>query len=85
VCVCVCCGIFAQCKNCGVTTAAVTRQRPVKNNRGMAFSTQSMPMAAHATLDYVVPSLSNKFTATQELFPTRSVPRYYKQDELAVT
>jgi hypothetical protein len=44
---------------------AVTRQRNV-NNRGMVSSAQSMPMAAHATMEYVMPSLSNNYTATEE-------------------
>jgi hypothetical protein len=44
---------------------AVTRQRPV-NNRGMVFSAQSVPMAAHATMEYVMHSLSNNCTATEE-------------------
>jgi hypothetical protein len=45
---------------------AVTWQQPVNNNRGMVFSMQSMPMAAHATMKYVMPSLSNNCTATEE-------------------
>jgi hypothetical protein len=44
---------------------AITRRRPV-NNRVMVFSAQSMPMAAHATMVYVMPSLSNNCTATEE-------------------
>jgi hypothetical protein len=44
---------------------AVTRQRPV-NNRGMVFSALSVAMAAHATMEYVMPSLSNNCTATEE-------------------
>jgi hypothetical protein len=44
---------------------AVTRQQPV-NNRGMVFSSQSVAMAAHATMEYVMPSLSNNCTATEE-------------------
>jgi hypothetical protein len=42
---------------------AVTRQRPLIKNRRMAFYAQSMPMAAHATLEYVMLSLSNNCTA----------------------
>jgi hypothetical protein len=38
---------------------AVIRQRPRNNNRGMVFSAQSMPRAAHATVEYVMTSLSN--------------------------
>jgi hypothetical protein len=30
---------------------AVTRQRPVNNNRGRVFSEQSVPMAEHATME----------------------------------
>jgi hypothetical protein len=44
---------------------AVTWQRPV-NNRGMAFSAQSVPMAEHATMECVMPSLSNNCTATEK-------------------
>jgi hypothetical protein len=42
----------------------VTRQRIV--NGGMVFSAQSVPMATHATVEYVMPSLSNNCTATKE-------------------
>jgi hypothetical protein len=45
---------------------AVTRQRPGYNNRGMVFSTRSVPMAAYATMEYVMPPLSNDRTATKE-------------------
>jgi hypothetical protein len=45
---------------------AATRQRSVKNNRGMMFSVQSLPMAANATMEYVMPSLSNSRTLTEE-------------------
>jgi hypothetical protein len=45
---------------------AVTRQRPVNNNRGKVFSAQCVPMAAHATMEYAMPSLSNNCTATDE-------------------
>jgi hypothetical protein len=45
---------------------AVTMQWPVNNKREMVFSAQSMPMALHATGDYVMPSLSNNYTATEE-------------------
>jgi hypothetical protein len=41
---------------------AVTMQRPV--NRRMAFSVQFAPMAAYATIEYVIISLSNNFTPT---------------------
>jgi hypothetical protein len=39
---------------------AVTRQRPVNNNRGIVFYAQSVPMAVQATVEYIMPSLSNK-------------------------
>jgi hypothetical protein len=45
---------------------AVTTQRPVNNNRRIVFYAQSVPMAAHATVEYVMPSLSNNYTATEE-------------------
>jgi hypothetical protein len=48
---------------------AITRQWPA-NNRGMVFSAQSVPMAAHAIMKYVIPSLSKNCTATEELFYT---------------
>jgi hypothetical protein len=44
----------------------VTRQWPINNNRGMVFSTQSVPMAVHAIMEYVMPSLSNSCTAAEE-------------------
>jgi hypothetical protein len=44
---------------------AITRHRPV-NNRTMAFSAQSVPMAVQEILEYVRPSLSNICTATKE-------------------
>jgi hypothetical protein len=43
----------------------VTRQRPI-NNREMMFSAQSVPMDEHATIKYVMPSLSNNWTAKEE-------------------
>jgi hypothetical protein len=46
---------------------AVTMQQPV-NNRGMVFSAQSVLMAAHATVEYVMPLLSNKCTAREEQY-----------------
>jgi hypothetical protein len=51
---------------------AITRQRCVNNNRGMAFSAQSVPMTAHAKMGYVMPSLSNNCTATEERYLLRS-------------
>jgi hypothetical protein len=52
------CGIFAQSKNCGVTAAH-------KQERN-AVSAQVMPMAAHTTVECIMPSLSNSCTATEE-------------------
>jgi hypothetical protein len=43
----------------------VTRHRPV-NNSGMVFSAQSVLTAAHATVEYVMPLLSNNCTAMEE-------------------
>jgi hypothetical protein len=63
--------------------SAVARQQTVNNNKGMVFSAQSVPMAAHAKMEYVMPSLSNNCTATGKVFSTRSVPRCYKQGQLA--
>jgi hypothetical protein len=45
---------------------AITRQWPVNNNRGIVFSVQSVPMIAHTTVEYVMPSLSNNCIATEE-------------------
>jgi hypothetical protein len=45
---------------------AFTRQRPVNNNRGMVFSAQFVPMVEHAAMEYVMPSLSNNCTTTEE-------------------
>jgi hypothetical protein len=45
---------------------AVTRQRPVNKNKVMVFSARSFPMAIHTTTQYVMPSLSNSRTATEE-------------------
>jgi hypothetical protein len=53
---------------------AVARQWPI--NRGMAFSVQSMLMAGHATVEYIMPSLSQNCTATEEAFSAQSVPGY---------
>jgi hypothetical protein len=55
---------------------AVTRQRPVDSNRGMVFSEQSVPMAEHTTLKYVMPSLSKQLHCKRgTVFSVRSVPR----------
>jgi hypothetical protein len=51
--------------------SAVTRQRPINNNKGMVLSAQPMPMAAHATMEYVMLSLSKNCTAIEErCFPS---------------
>jgi hypothetical protein len=50
---------------------AVTRQRPINNNIGMVFPAQSVAMAAHEIMEYVMPSLSNNCTATEEQFYLR--------------
>jgi hypothetical protein len=50
---------------------AVTRQRPVNNNRGIVFSAQSVPLPAHETMEYIKQDLRcNKRT----VFSIRSVP-----------
>jgi hypothetical protein len=54
---------------------AVTRQRPINNNRGMVFSAQPMLMAGHATVEFIMPSLSNSCTATEELCFLRGLCR----------
>jgi hypothetical protein len=36
----------------------VTIQRPL-NNRGMVFSVHSMPMVAHAAIEYIIPSITD--------------------------
>jgi hypothetical protein len=56
----------------------VAKQRPVNNNRGI-FLVLLVPMAAHATLEYVMPPLSNRFTYRGMVFSTRSGPRCYNQ------
>jgi hypothetical protein len=37
-----------------------------KHNRGIVFSAGSVPMAANATFEYVMPPLSNNRTPTKE-------------------
>jgi hypothetical protein len=65
---------------------AVTKQRPVNNNRGM-FLARSMPMATHATMECVVPPLSSNCTATEEWCflcgPSRDVISRTVSEELA--
>jgi hypothetical protein len=57
--------------------STVTRQRPVNKIRGIVFSAQSIPMAAHAAMEYVMLSLSKNYTATEEQcflrYPCRDV------------
>jgi hypothetical protein len=33
---------------------AVTRHQPIQNNREIAFSEHVMPMAAHASMEYIM-------------------------------
>jgi hypothetical protein len=48
---------------------AITRQLPVNNNnnnnRGILFFAQTVPMAMHAMVEYVMPLLNNNFTAAR--------------------
>jgi hypothetical protein len=57
----------------GSQKLAVTRQQSIHNNRGMVFSAQSVPMAAHATMEYVMPSQNNHCTLTEERCFLRSL------------
>jgi hypothetical protein len=50
----------------GSQQPAITRHRPVNNDRGMVFSAQSVPMAVHSTMEHVMPSLSNSYSAKEE-------------------
>jgi hypothetical protein len=45
---------------------AVIRQQPVNYKRGMVFSVRSVPTVEHATMEYVMPPVSNNRTATKE-------------------
>jgi hypothetical protein len=45
---------------------AFTRQRSVNKNIGIVFSARSVPMLAHATMEYIIPSLSYNNTAIEE-------------------
>jgi hypothetical protein len=59
---------------------AVTRQWPVNNKRGIVFSAHLLPMAAKATMEYIMPSINNNYTATEErCFSVRSVPELYNE------
>jgi hypothetical protein len=46
--------------------SAVTRRRPVNNNREIVTFTLTVPMAVHAIMEYGMPPLSNNYTATEE-------------------
>jgi hypothetical protein len=66
------CSIFYQSKIYGVITA-ITRHNP-PHNKGIIFPVQFMRMAVHATMEYVMPSISSNFTATELLHcPSRSL------------
>jgi hypothetical protein len=49
-------------------TTAIAKQWPINSNRGMAFSAQSVLMAAHTAVEYIKPLLSNNCTATDGVF-----------------
>jgi hypothetical protein len=52
----------------------------VNNRRGMVFSAQSILMVAYATIEYIMPSISNDSSAREDMvFSTSSVPRYYNK------
>jgi hypothetical protein len=55
---------------------AVARRRAVNNNRRMVFSVESVPMDAHATIEYVMPSLSNNCTTEERCFLCSSCRSY---------
>jgi hypothetical protein len=42
---------------------AFTRPWPVISNRGLIFSAHSVPIAVHAAVEYIVPSLSNSHSS----------------------
>jgi hypothetical protein len=42
------------------------KQWPTNSNKGMVFSVLSVPMTAHATMEYVMPLLWNNCGATEE-------------------
>jgi hypothetical protein len=56
-------------------TTVVSKLWLLIRNRGIAFSAWSVPMAVHATLEYVNPPLSNNCTVTGRVFTTRYVSR----------
>jgi hypothetical protein len=41
-------------------------QRLVNNNRGIVFSALPVPMAANATMEYLMPTLINNCNVTEE-------------------
>jgi hypothetical protein len=56
---------------------AVTWQRPVNNKRIIEFSAQPMSIAVHSAIEYVMPSLSIKCTATEKMCFLCSPSRMY--------
>jgi hypothetical protein len=60
---------------------AVTRQRPINNNRGMAFSAQSV--ACNSGIHHAI-AKQQLHCNRRMVFSTWSVPRCYKQDHLDV-
>jgi hypothetical protein len=48
----------------------------VNIKRGVMFSVQSVPMAARATMEYVIPPLRNKRTGTGIMLSAQSVLCY---------
>jgi hypothetical protein len=70
-------------RNVELQRPAVTGQRPVSNNRGIVLSAQSLSIASHATMKYVMPSLSNNCIATEKQCFLRS-PCRDNQGQLAV-
>jgi hypothetical protein len=43
-----------------------------------------MPMVAHTTVEYIIPSVSNNGTATEEQCCLQPVLRCYKQDKSGI-
>jgi hypothetical protein len=62
----------------------ITTQQPVNIIRGIVFSAQSVSMAAHATMECHVIAKQQLHCKRETMFSTRSVPRCYKKDHLAV-
>jgi hypothetical protein len=63
---------------------AVTRHWPINNIKGMGFSAQSMLMAAHATMECVMPSLGNNCTVTGTVFSVQFWPGRYNELSLVI-